>query len=145
MKKRLTKEVHRMKASMRRAMLLLSATTMALLAITACSSGSSQEEVKARPLPEKPQELRPGEYRSEVFKPSLSFRVGKGWSTSQPETSDYLEMEWAEKGGWPSRTSKRSTSPSTNPPRRTRQNWSRLLRTWSVGSRTIHTSKPVDP
>ncbi len=88
-----------MKASMRRAMVLLSATTMALLAITACSSGSSQEEVKARPLPEKPQELRPGEYRSEVFKPSVSFHVGKGWATDQPETSDYLEMGWAEKGG----------------------------------------------
>jgi hypothetical protein len=38
-----------MKAEMRRAMLLLSATTMALLALTACSGGSSQEEAKARP------------------------------------------------------------------------------------------------
>ena len=39
-----------MKAGMRRVMLLLSATTMALLALTACSSGSSQEEARARPL-----------------------------------------------------------------------------------------------
>ena len=88
-----------MKASMRRAMLLLSVTTVALLAITACSSGSSQEEVKARPLPETPQELRPGEYRSEAFKPSVSFHVGTGWATSKPETSDYLELQWGEQGG----------------------------------------------
>ena len=88
-----------MKAGMSRAMLLLSATTMALLALTACSSGSSQEEAKARPLPEQyPKELRPGEYRSEEFKPSFSFRVGKGWSTSE-YASDYLGMGWAQKEG----------------------------------------------
>ena len=87
-----------MKASTRRAMLLLSAATMALLALTACSSGSSQEEAKARSLPEQPQELRPGEYRSEEFKPSFTFRVGKGWSTSE-YASDYLGMGWAEKEG----------------------------------------------
>ena len=87
-----------MKAGMRRAMLLLSATTMALLALTACSSGSSQEEVKARPLPEQHQDLRPGEYRSEEFKPSVSFRVGKGWATSPPETSDVLQLEYGETG-----------------------------------------------
>jgi hypothetical protein len=83
-----------MKASTRRAMLLLSAATMALLALTACSSGSSQEEAKARSLPEQPQELRPGEYRSEEFKPSASFKVGKGWLTSPPEASDVLQFEY---------------------------------------------------
>ena len=83
-----------MKASTRRAMLLLSAATMALLALTACSSGSSQEEAKARSLPEQPQELRPGEYRTEEFKPSASFKVGKGWLTSPPEASDVLQFEY---------------------------------------------------
>jgi hypothetical protein len=69
------------------------------LALTGCGSGLSQEEeAKARPLPKQPQELRPGEYRSEEFKPSFSFRVGKGWSTSE-YASDYLGMGWAEKEG----------------------------------------------
>ena len=83
-----------MKAGMRRAMLLLSATMMALLALTACSGGFSQEEAKARPLPEEHQELRPGEYRTEEFKPSASFKVGKGWLTSPPEASDVLQFEY---------------------------------------------------
>jgi hypothetical protein len=68
-------------------------------ALTDCSSGSSQEKAKARTLPEQHQELRPGEeYRSEEFKPSVSFRVGEGWSTSPPETSDVLQLEWGETG-----------------------------------------------
>jgi hypothetical protein len=88
-----------MKAGMRRAMLLLSATTMALLALTACSAGSSQEEAKARPLPEEHQELRPGEYRTEEFKPSASFRVGEGWLTAPPEASDVLQLEYGATAG----------------------------------------------
>ena len=60
------------------------------LALGACSAGGSKEEAKARPLPEEEKALRPGEYRSEEFKPSLSFRVGKGWSSAPLETSDGL-------------------------------------------------------
>jgi len=85
-----------MKAEMRRAMLLLSATTMALLALMACSGGSSQEEAKARPLPEDEKALRPGEYHSEEFKPSLTFSIGKGWSSVPPEASDLLGIAWGE-------------------------------------------------
>jgi hypothetical protein len=62
-----------------------------MLALTACGGGSAQEEkAKARPLPEDEKPLRPGEYRSEEFKLSLSFRVGKGWSNAPPEASDSL-------------------------------------------------------
>jgi hypothetical protein len=70
-------------------------------ALTGCGSGSSpqQKQAKARPLPEQHQELRPGEYRSEDFKPSVSFRVGKGWLTSPPETSDVLQLEYGETTG----------------------------------------------
>src|SRR5918997_1465415 len=64
------------------------------LALTGCVSGSSQEEAKARSLPEQPQELRPGEYRTEEVKPSASFKVGKGWLTSPPEASDVLQFEY---------------------------------------------------
>ncbi len=62
--------------------------TLVVLAISACGEG--EEEVKARPLPEVEKALRPGEYRSEEFKPSFSFRVGKGWTSVPPEASDTL-------------------------------------------------------
>ncbi len=67
--------------------------TLLVLALSACGGGgSAQEEAKARPLPEDPKALRPGEYRSEEFKPSLSFRVGKGWSNEPLETPDKLAI-----------------------------------------------------
>jgi hypothetical protein len=83
---------------MRRAMLLL-ATTMVLLPLTACGGGSAQQEAKARPLPEERQELRPGEYRSEQFKPSFSFRMGEGWTNVPPEAYDDLRITRGEVGG----------------------------------------------
>src|SRR5919106_4551079 len=61
-----------------------------VLALSAC--GADEKKAKARPLPEEPKALRPGTYRSEEFKPSLSFRVGKGWSSSPLEASDILEI-----------------------------------------------------
>ena len=53
---------------------------LVVLALSAC--GGDEKKAKARPLPEDPKALRPGTYRSEEFKPSLSFHVGKGWSSS---------------------------------------------------------------
>ncbi len=69
-----------MKACMTRATSLFAAT-MVIRALTACGGGSSaqEEEGKARPLPQDPEALCPGEYHSVVFKPSVTFRVGKGW------------------------------------------------------------------
>jgi hypothetical protein len=82
-----------MNARRRGAMLLLLAATMVMLALTACSGGSVQKEkAKARPLPKDPKALRPGEYRSEEFEPSLSFHVGKGWSSTPLEASDVLTI-----------------------------------------------------
>jgi hypothetical protein len=67
--------------------------TLLVLALSACGGeGAAQEEAKARPLPEDPKTLRPGEYRSEEFKPSFSFRVGKGWSNEPLETPDKLAI-----------------------------------------------------
>jgi hypothetical protein len=61
-----------------------------VLALSACGGG--EKKAKARPLPEDPKTLRPGTYRSEEFKPSLSFHVGKGWSSTPLEASDNLEI-----------------------------------------------------
>jgi hypothetical protein len=66
------------------------------LALGACGAGGSKEEAKARPLPEEEKALRPGEYRSEEFKPSFSFRVGKGWSSAPLEASDVLVIAQGE-------------------------------------------------
>ena len=63
------------------------ALMIVMLALMGCSSASSQKEAKVRPLPEAGQTLRPGEYRPGEFEPSLSFRVGKGWSTFDPVAS----------------------------------------------------------
>jgi hypothetical protein len=64
---------------------------LVVLALSAC--GGDEKKAKARPLPEDPKALRPGTYRSEEFKPSLSFHVGKGWSSSPlEEASDFLEI-----------------------------------------------------
>jgi hypothetical protein len=85
---------------MSRAMLLLAATAMILVALTACGGGSAaqKEEAKPRILPEDEKALQPGEYRSEEFEPSLSFRVGKGWSNVPLEAPDVLQIE--RRAGW---------------------------------------------
>jgi hypothetical protein len=67
------------------------------LALSACGGG--EKKAKARPLPEDPKTLRPGTYRSEEFKPSLSFRVGKGWSSAPLEASDVLQIAWGQTAG----------------------------------------------
>ncbi len=54
--------------------------TLVILALSGCRGEERQQEPKPSPLPEDPQALRPDEYRSEELKPSLSFRVGEGWT-----------------------------------------------------------------
>ena len=80
----------RRRRMVRQALRLGLLVTIVVLALSACGGGEKQQESRPRPLPEDPKALRPGEYRSEEFKPSLSFRVGKGWSTAPPERSDGL-------------------------------------------------------
>jgi len=71
--------------------------TLVVLALSAC--GGDEKKAKARPLPEEPKALRPGTYRSEEFKPSLSFQVGKGWSSTPLEASDLLGVMQGETAG----------------------------------------------
>jgi len=71
---------------------------LVVLALSAC--GGDEKKAKARPLPEEPGALRPGTYRSEEFKPSLSFHVGKGWSSPLPEeASDFLPIARGQTAG----------------------------------------------
>src|ERR671920_1976273 len=71
---------------------------LVVLALSACGGG--EKKAKARPLPEEPKALRPGTYRSEEFKPLLSFTVGKGWSnTPLEEASDFLQIAWGQTAG----------------------------------------------
>jgi hypothetical protein len=64
---------------------------LVLLAVCACGGGEEEAD-RPRPLPEEEKPLRPGEYRSEEFKPSFSFRVGKGWQNVPPEAADMLTI-----------------------------------------------------
>jgi hypothetical protein len=71
---------------------------LVVLALSAC--GEDEKKAKARPLPEEPKALRPGTYRSEESKPSFSFRVDKGWSSSPlEEASDVLQITWGQTAG----------------------------------------------
>jgi hypothetical protein len=73
--------------------------TLISLLLSACGGG--EKEAKARHLPEEDQKaLRPGEYRSEEYKPSLSFRIGKGWSTYTLEVPDVLRISRGETAGF---------------------------------------------
>ena len=63
-----------------------------ILALTACGSGSAQEEAKARPLPLYEQALSPGEYHSVKFKPAVSFEVSRPWSNTAEQLSDWIEL-----------------------------------------------------
>jgi hypothetical protein len=72
---------------------------LVVLALSAC--GGDEKKAKVRPLPEEPKALRPGTYRSEEFKPSLSFHVGKGWSSAPLEASDVLQIARGQTAGLP--------------------------------------------
>jgi hypothetical protein len=72
-----------------------------ILALTACSSGSAQQqEAKPRTLPEEGKALSPGEYRSGEFKPSLTFSIGKGWSLFDVDESDAFALSNPEQTRW---------------------------------------------
>ena len=93
--------------SRRQALKLGLLVTLVALALSACGGGGSEGEAKAhqeaqaRPLPGGEKALSPGEYHSVKFKPSLSFRLGKGLTSAPPLLPDYIEIDGPD--GGPSR------------------------------------------
>ena len=73
----------------KRSLMVALLVTLVVFAVSACGGGQDEAN-KPRPLPEDEKALRPGVCRSEEFKPSLSFKVGKGWSSVPLEASDSL-------------------------------------------------------
>jgi hypothetical protein len=73
-----------------RRIIWLATVALITLAVSACGGGAGgeQQQLTGRPLPHSSQELRPGEYRTKVFKPALSFTVGKGWALECPARDD---------------------------------------------------------
>jgi hypothetical protein len=82
----------------KRSLMVALLVTLVVLAVSACGGGQDEAN-KPRPLPEDEKALRPGVYRSEEFKPSLSFKVGKGWSSVPLEASDSLFIRRGETMG----------------------------------------------
>jgi len=74
----------------RRALGLGLLAMLVVLVPSACGGVEKQAEV--RHLPEKAKPLQPGQYRTEEFEPSFSFRVGKGWKNAPPEAFDILVL-----------------------------------------------------
>ena len=83
--------------TVRRALGLVMLAALVVVALAAC--GGTEKEANPRPLPEDDKALQPGEYRSEEFEPSLSFRVGDGWTNVPPESSEFLALQRGVMGG----------------------------------------------
>jgi len=113
--------------------------TILVLALSAC--GGDEKKAKARPLPEDPKALRPGTYRSEEFNPSLSFRVGKGWTSSPLEASDFLEIARGQTAGMNFSNAQEVYKPTKTGG----QIWWMLPRIWLGGYSSIRTCKPPNP
>ncbi len=64
------------------------------LLVTACGA---PEKAKPLPLPEDPEMLRQGTYRSEEFQPSFSFTINDGWTHVPLEASDQLALAWGQR------------------------------------------------
>jgi hypothetical protein len=80
--------MHPRSRTLRRALGLGLLAMLVVLVLSAC--GGVEKEVQVRHLPDEAKALQPGEYRTEEFEPSFSFRVGKGWENDAPEAFDVL-------------------------------------------------------
>jgi hypothetical protein len=90
--------MHLRSTTVRRALELGLLAMLVVLVAAAC--GKVEKEAEVRRLPDKAKALQPGEYRTEEFEPSFSFRLGKGWKNDPPEAFDFLLLSWGGRGGW---------------------------------------------
>ena len=62
-----------------------------LVVLVPCSAcGGVEKQAEVHHLPDQAKPLQPGQYRTEEFEPSFSFRIGKGWRNDPPEAFDVL-------------------------------------------------------
>src|SRR5829696_8497913 len=80
--------MHPRSTTVRRALGLGLLAVLVVLVLGAC--GKVENEAEVRHLPDEAKPLRPGQYRTEEFEPSFSFRIGKGWKNDPPEAFDFL-------------------------------------------------------
>jgi class 3 adenylate cyclase/tRNA A-37 threonylcarbamoyl transferase component Bud32 len=80
------------------ALLVVSVGAVAAVALNRVSQSAANAPIRTLPASQGAS-LKPGKYRTDEFRPSFSFRVGKGWATDTPETSDYLPLAWEGGGG----------------------------------------------
>src|SRR5215213_1430269 len=83
---------------------------LVVLVLSAC--GKVEKEPKVRHLPDEAKHLQPGEYRTEEFEPSFSFRIGKGWKNDPPEAFDALFLSGGGTGVWGAANVQRVYEPS---------------------------------
>jgi hypothetical protein len=80
--------MHPRSTTVRRALGLGLLAVFVVLVLGAC--GKVENEAEVRHLPDEAKALQPGQYRTEEFEPSFSFRIGKGWKNDPPEAFDVL-------------------------------------------------------
>src|SRR5215217_7740043 len=83
---------------------------LVVLVLSAC--GKVEKEPKVRHLPDEAKHLQPGQYRTEEFEPSFSFRIGKGWKNDPPEAFDALFLSGGGTGVWGAANVQRVYEPS---------------------------------
>jgi hypothetical protein len=88
--------MHPRSTTLRRALGLGLLAMLVVLVLGAC--GKVEKEAQVRHLPDEAKALQPGQYRTEEFEPSFSFRIGKGWKNDPPEAFDIVLLE-QETGG----------------------------------------------
>jgi hypothetical protein len=90
--------VHPRSKTVKRALGLGLLAMLVVLVLSAC--GGVQKEAEVRHLPDEAKALQPGQYRTEEFEPSFSFRIGKGWKNDPPEAFDVLFLSGGGTGVW---------------------------------------------
>jgi hypothetical protein len=80
--------MHPRSTTVRRALGLGLLAVLVVLVLGAC--GKVENEAEVRHLQDEEKALRPGQYRTEEFEPSFSFRIVKGWNNDPPEAFDFL-------------------------------------------------------